>query len=164
MNKLSADERGRRELIDRLRFHEERDATKTTKATAFEAGNADNTFILWSTIFGCIVASTASFALGFTYSPHLRGSTSDADFWFLIQSGITQIVGLVVSGLLEYQRGDLPHWRWALPTGIAALCALIAVPLYVLAPTEWSTFLSQVASATQSFMVCQHFLSRRTSG
>lgn len=70
-----------------------------------------------------------------------------------------QLLGLLISALLEWKTGGLPKWRWVLPSAIAACCSIIAIPLYLILPTEWSSFLSLVAGATQSFMVLQYFLS-----
>lgn len=116
-------------------------------------------FILWIAFFSCAVISIALFALGYGRSPHLQGTASDPDFWFLIQATFMQILGLVVSALLERNRGGLPTWRWGLPTAIAGACSIMAIPLYLTAPKEWSSFLSLVAGATQSFMTLQLFCS-----
>jgi hypothetical protein len=106
------------------------------------------------------ITNIAFFALGYSRSPHVPGSTKDADFWFLAQASTTQFLGLTAFAFLECKRDKLPKWRWALPTGIAGLCSIMATPFYVVAPTEWSTFLASVASAVQTFMILQHFLTR----
>lgn len=134
-------------------------ATQSDVTAGLLEGKIDGAFILWLALFGCAVTSTAFFALGYAHSLHLRGTTKDADFWFLIQATIMQLLGLVVSALLERKSGGLPKWRWVLPTAIAGACSITAIPLYLVVPTEWSSFLSLVAGATQSFMVLQHFLS-----
>jgi hypothetical protein len=134
-------------------------AVQSAAATKSSRNRIDGAIILWSTFFGSAVTSVAFFALGYAHSPHIQGSTSDPDFWFLAQGCITQILGLAASALLEWKSGNLPKWRWVLPTGIAGLCSITAAPLYVVAPTEWSSFLALVASAAQSFMILQHFLS-----
>jgi hypothetical protein len=135
------------------------EANQSDITSGLLGGKTDGAFILWSTLFGCAVTCTVFFALGYAHSPHLQGTTNDADFWFLIQSTIVQLLGLVVSALIERKSGGLPKWRWALPTAIAGACSIIAIPLYLVVPTEWSSFLSLVAGATQSFMILQHFLS-----
>jgi chromate transport protein ChrA len=139
------------------------EATRPITPTGLLGSKKDGEFILWLALFGSAIASLVFFALGCVHSPHLQGTTNDADFWFLIQAAIMQLLGLVVSALLERKVGDLPKWRWALPTMIAAACSVTAIPLYLVVPSEWSTFLSLVASATQSFMVLQHFLSSSQS-
>jgi hypothetical protein len=89
---------------------------------------------------------------------HLRGTANDADFWFLILATLTQVQGLVVSALLEWERGRLPKWRWAGPAAIAGACSIVAIPIYLTVPKEWSSFLSLIAGTTQSFMISQFFL------
>jgi chromate transport protein ChrA len=140
------------------------DATQPGTTTGLLGGKIDGAFILWSALFSCAVTSIAFFALGYANSPHLQGTTNDADFWFLIQATIMQLLGLIVSALLERKSGGLPKWRWALPTAIAGACSITAIPLYLVVPTEWSSFLSLVAGATQSFMVLQYFLSSSAYG
>lgn len=126
-------------------------------------GRTDSTFVFWSVSAVCIWTSLTFFARGYAKSPHSRGSTKDADFWFLLQSSTTQLIGLSVSALIEWQNRNHSQWRWIIPRGIAGICAFVAIPLYIAAPTEWSSFLSQIAGLTQTFMICQHFLSSNTS-
>jgi hypothetical protein len=106
------------------------------------------------------IANIAFFALGYSRSPHVSGSTKDADFWFLAQASTTQFLGLTTFALLECKHDKLSKWRWALPIVIAGMCSIMATPLYAIAPTEWSTFLASVASALQTFLILQHFLTR----
>lgn len=140
-----------------------RKLTQSATATSFLRGKIDGGLILWSTLFVWAITSTALFGLGYARSPHLQGSTNDPDFWFLIQGSVVQLLGLVISALLERKNGNLPVWRWVFPTGIAGVCSITAIPLYLVAPTEWSSFLSLAASSAQSFMVWQHFLSESAS-
>jgi hypothetical protein len=138
-----------------------RKSTKFTQSNTIAAKLGrivDRTFLLCLILFSCIVTSTAMFALGYAHSPHLKGTINDADFWFLIQAAIMQLLGISVSALLERESGNLPKWRWVFPTAIAGTFSVIAVPLYLAVPTEWSSFLSLTAGATQSFMILQHFL------
>lgn len=116
------------------------------------------TSILWLVFLTCAVAPIPLFSLGYVRSLHLQGTANDADFWFLILATLTQIQGLVVSALLEWKRGRLPKWRWTIPAAIAGACSVIAIPLYLIAPKEWSSFLSLIAGTTQSFMISQFFL------
>ena len=118
----------------------------------------DHALILWLTYFCCAVTSVGFYALGYSHSPHIAGSTNDPDFWFLMQGCASQLLGLAASALLEWYSSGYRKWRWILPMFIAALCSVLAAPLYVLVPTEWSSFLTFIASATQSFILLQHFL------
>jgi len=112
-------------------------------------------FILWLVFFSCAIMSTVFFALGYGRSLHVQGTSNDADFWFLIQATLMQVLGLVVSALLEWERGGLPKWRWILPTAIAGYCSITAIPLYLFVPKVWSSYLSLVAGATQTYMTLQ---------
>ncbi|KAH7064451.1 hypothetical protein BKA63DRAFT_558363 [Paraphoma chrysanthemicola] len=114
--------------------------------------------ISWLAIFSCAVAPIPLFSLGYVRSTHLQGTANDADFWFLILAMLTQIQGLVVSALLEWKRGRLPKWRWAIPAAVAGACSIMAIPLYLNVPKAWSSFLSLVAGIIQSFMISQFFL------
>lgn len=96
----------------------------------------------------CVVISIALFAIGYACSPYVKGTTNDADFWFLAQAAVMQCLGLCVSALLEEENGDTPLVRWAVPAAIAAICSFTAIPIYLVAPTEWSSFLSLTATAT----------------
>lgn len=115
--------------------------------------------ILWLAFFSCAVAPIPLFSLGYARSTHLQGTANDADFWFLILATATQIQGLLVSSLLEWERDSLPKWRWGIPAALAGASSIMAAALYVHVPTEWSSFLSLVAGTTQSFMISQFFLS-----
>ncbi|KAF1978036.1 hypothetical protein BU23DRAFT_564322 [Bimuria novae-zelandiae CBS 107.79] len=144
------DKLGQIQLASRPRKATEPDTTAGSKVA--------NAFILWLVVFSCAVAPAALFALGYSRSLHLQGTVNDADFWFLIQATLVQIQGLVVSALLERKRGRLPRWRWAIPAAIAGACSIVAIPLYLTVPRDWSSFLSLVAGTTQSFMILQLFL------
>jgi hypothetical protein len=129
-----------------------------TESDTTDGSQIANVFIWWLVVVVCAVAPAALFALGYSRSPHLKGTANDADFCFLIQDTMMQVQGLVVSALLEQKRGCLPGWRWAIPATIAAACSILAIPLYLTVPKEWSSFLTLVAGTTQSFMMLQLFL------
>jgi hypothetical protein len=132
--------------------------TKANEPDTTATSKKSKALILWLVVFSCAVAPAALFALGYSRSLHLQGTIDDADFWFLIQATLVQVQGLVVSALLEQKRGRLPRWRWAIPAAVAAVCSVMAIPLYLSVPKEWSSFLSLVAGTTQSFMILQLFL------
>lgn len=116
------------------------------------------TFMSWLAFFSCVVAPIPLFSFGYVHSLHLQGTANDADFWFLMLATLTQIQGLVVSVLLERNRGRLPKCRWAIPAAVAGACSIMAIPLYLHVPKEWSSFLSLVAGTTQNLMISQFFL------
>ncbi|RYN45873.1 hypothetical protein AA0118_g12754 [Alternaria tenuissima] len=109
-------------------------------------------------VCSCAIAPIPLFCFGYTDSHHLRGTTNDADFWFLIAATLTQLQGLAVSALLERSRGCLPKWRWVIPAAFAGACSIVAIPLYLYIPTEWSSLFSLVAGIIQAFLVSQFFL------
>jgi hypothetical protein len=114
-------------------------------------------FISVPVVCSCALAPIPLFCLGYASSPHLRGTTDDADFWFLIAATLTQLQALGVSALLERDRGRLPKWRWVIPAAFAGACSIVAIPLYLYMPTEWSSLFSLFAGIIQAFMVSQFF-------
>ncbi|RFU30321.1 hypothetical protein B7463_g5999, partial [Scytalidium lignicola] len=95
-------------------------------------------------------------AIAWKQSPHLAGRRSDADFWFLIQNSILQVVGLltIVASLLTRSRLPRQPWFWTWGfVGMSSACALAAIPLYLVVPTEWSATVSFAGSAAQAFVV-----------
>jgi hypothetical protein len=138
------------QLASRSRNSAEPDTTAGSKIVG--------AFILWLVFFSCAVAPIPLFSFGYVRSLHLQGTANDADFWFLILATLTQVQGLLVSALLEWERGRLPKWRWAVPAAIAGACSIVAIPIYLTVPKEWSSFLSLIAGTTQSFMISQFFL------
>ena len=132
--------------------------SETDVLIAFNESKRFKTLIFWSAFFTYAVVSPAMFTLGYSRSLHLRGTANDPDFWFLIQATCIQLLGLTVSALVERKRGSLPKWRWCLPAAIAGACAISSIPLYILVPREWSSYLSAIAGMTQTFMALQYFL------
>ena len=90
------------------------------------------------------------------------GSTSDSDFWLLIENSLMQILGLITTTLISIvPRLREPHiWVWPkfLIGCIAVLgidCALAAPVLYVRFCPIYSALVSFLASAAQACMVLQ---------
>jgi hypothetical protein len=102
--------------------------------------------------------SAGIFAVGFSKSPHYKGSIHDADFWFSVQASIAQMTCLVGSTLVTWRADRALTWHWLLPAGIASFCTLCTAPLYILTPTEWSSFSALVATVLQSVLVLHPFL------
>lgn len=112
-----------------------------------------NTF-LWAT-FASNICLTIPFVLkAYQFSPHTPGTREDPDFWFLAQSSINQSVVLLISALGLWKLKSTHLWVW-LPAVMAVVCNMLAMPMYLFAPTEWSSFCVVVAGAIQSFMVLQ---------
>ncbi|KAF5601774.1 salicylate hydroxylase [Fusarium pseudocircinatum] len=113
------------------------------------------TTILWLTFIGTTLSNVWTFALAYNYSEHTPGTTKDADFWFLMQSCITQGFTLIISGIPLRADPRLRKRTWIPPMFLALICTVIAPPLYLTAPTEWSSFVGLVAGGIQAFMVLQ---------
>ncbi|ENH72267.1 hypothetical protein FOC1_g10004505 [Fusarium oxysporum f. sp. cubense race 1] len=113
------------------------------------------TTILWLTFVGTTLSNVWTFALAYNYSDHTPGTTKDADFWFLMQSCITQGFTLIISGIPLKADPRLRKRTWVPPMLLALVCTIIAPPLYLAAPTEWSSFVGLVATGIQAFMVLQ---------
>ncbi|KAF5715797.1 hypothetical protein FGLOB1_2834 [Fusarium globosum] len=113
------------------------------------------TTILWLTFIGTTLSNVWTFALAYNYSDHKPGTTKDADFWFLMQSCITQGFTLVISGIPLWSDPRMQKRTWVPPMLLALICTIIAPPLYLTAPTEWSSFVGLIATGIQAFMVLQ---------
>ncbi|KAI1027769.1 hypothetical protein LB503_011854 [Fusarium chuoi] len=113
------------------------------------------TAILWLTFVGTTLSNVWTFALAYNYSDHKPGTTKDADFWFLMQSCITQGFTLIISGIPLRADTRLRKRTWVPPMLLALICTIIAPPLYLTAPTEWSSFVGLIATGIQAFMVLQ---------
>jgi hypothetical protein len=84
------------------------------------------------------------------------GSTSDVDFWLLIQNSIMQILGIFTAMFPMYGRSTAHAWIWAqIFTAVGSCCAIAAVPLYIYVPTIWSASVSSIGSASQGFIALQ---------
>jgi hypothetical protein len=96
--------------------------------------------------------------LAWSHSDYIAGSAKDADFWWLVQSTIMQVLGLLTLSVPIWQGSKLPsqNWFWTwLFIGIAALATILAIPLYLYAPVAYSSTLVFLATASQSFVVLQ---------
>ncbi|KAF8851270.1 hypothetical protein BDZ45DRAFT_767228, partial [Acephala macrosclerotiorum] len=111
--------------------------------------------ILWATFISNIVLTIPFLWKAYEFSSHSPGTQYDADFWFLVQSCASQLVGLLISALGLYRKSSVSMWMWVLPIVFAAICNIVAMPLYLKVPTEWSSYCVVVAGAIQSFMVLQ---------
>lgn len=119
-----------------------------------------------------ILATASTFAiaisvipLGLAFHNSIRnapGSTSDSDFWLLIENSLMQILGLVTTTVINIvpRLRERHVWVWpkVLIGCIAVLgldCALAAPVLYVRFCPIYSALVSFLASAAQACMVLQ---------
>lgn len=109
---------------------------------------------MWSTFFVTVGIAIPTTALGWQYSTHKPGTSTDADFWFLIQSCSMVLLSLLTMALPIWKGNDLPDKNAR--TGLhlfmsaGAVSALIAPILYLFVPTEWSALLNVFAGAVQA--------------
>ncbi|KIW11303.1 hypothetical protein PV08_10603 [Exophiala spinifera] len=113
---------------------------------------------MWLTFTATVIVALPTFALAFQYSPHARGSTLDADFWFLLQSCSMQFLGFLTVGIPMWKGKLLSvhvwYWTWGF-IGLAMSCTLAAPFIYCKLRTEWSAFLVIVAGTIQAFVTLQ---------
>ncbi|KAF2167917.1 hypothetical protein M409DRAFT_22063 [Zasmidium cellare ATCC 36951] len=109
---------------------------------------------LWLTVFA-MTCNSATFALAYKYSSPEPGTARDADFWLLLQGSIMQWFSLLIAGSALWSKVTSPMWTWMVPTIVALVSSLVAIPLYLKVPTAWSAFLTTVGSAVQAFMTVQ---------
>lgn len=151
-----------RQLLDNIdpvtpRISDEKTIFQHESRSTFPRWIQDRTTRLWWMLFIGGAISLISSAVGFAYSRPSKGSTKDAEFWFLVQSTTMQLLGLGIAALLEWREDAMPKHRWAVPAAIACFLAVLAVPLYLMLPTKWSSLACVIASGLQPFLMLQHF-------
>jgi hypothetical protein len=84
------------------------------------------------------------------------GSTTDADFWLILQNAMLQILGVCTAMLPIYKRFQGAAWHWARAFSIiCCFCAISSIPIYLYMPTMWSALLSFFGSAAQAYLALQ---------
>lgn len=95
---------------------------------------------------------------GWSYSEPEVGKLRDADFWWLLQNTLNQILALITLAVPIYQGSKLPFqswfWTWCFIL-LASVATVLAPVLYLLLPVAYSGILSFVGSACQAFVVLQ---------
>jgi peptidoglycan/LPS O-acetylase OafA/YrhL len=116
------------------------------------------TILILVFLIAAIIPGYKAFAL--SMQNKTRGSTGDADFWYLIHRNVMVVIGnLVVVVPLLKRSWFLPAYSlmWALfSTGLA--CAVISVAMYPFLNPGWSsmlTFLASMASAASVLVMTQ---------
>ncbi|KAF1833375.1 hypothetical protein BDW02DRAFT_570049 [Decorospora gaudefroyi] len=118
-----------------------------------------STAILWSTFMVTTVAAVPLFAMGTRYSEHHAGTIEDADFYFLIQANLVQVLGIVLSYIPVWKSGQVPK-RVGIPlTVLGIFLTILAIPVFLHLPKEWSNFLTMIGAFIQAFMVLQVVIS-----
>jgi hypothetical protein len=101
------------------------------------------------------MCNIATFALAYSYSPPEPGTFKDADFWLLLQGSIMQWFSLLIASFALWNKTSLPTWSWLVPTIVAFISSVVAIPLYRYVPTAWSALAMTVGSIVQAFMTVQ---------
>jgi hypothetical protein len=84
------------------------------------------------------------------------GTTTDTDFWLLVQTSALKILGLFTAIYPIYRKSTAHAWIWTwFFAGGGAACACAAIPLYLYIPTIWSALVSFLGAVTQAYMALQ---------
>ena len=114
--------------------------------------------MMWATFLLSVVAGFPTFALGWQHSGTAKGTTSDADFWFLLQSCGMSLLGLLTMAIPMWTDdllGNVHSWlTWSF-VATACLCTVVAPPVYLFASTYWSAFLMTVVGSIQAWVTVQ---------
>lgn len=113
--------------------------------------------------FVVLAISVIPLGLAFKYSPNNpSGSTSDPDFWLVIQNSFMQALGLgttiLTSPVIRSRKRKFFEWKpistWTI--AVIGLGSLLGAPLaYARAPPIYSSIISFFASAAQALMLLQ---------
>lgn len=113
---------------------------------------------MWLTFLASVGCTIPLTCLGWYCSDRKPGTPQDADFWFLIQTCVMQILGLFTVAI--------PIWRGKTPTklagfftwtsiGIGVLFSSCAPYLYTKIPTPWAVSLTVLSGAVQAVVTLQ---------
>jgi hypothetical protein len=114
-----------------------------------------------------IILSLVPLVLAWRISGASPGTTSDVDFYLLIQTSIMQLLGLFTAIFPMAKRPASSAWIWAqFFTIVGVLVSVAAVPMYLYLPTMWSALVSFIGSATQIAVTLELALivEKRTNG
>ena len=112
-----------------------------------------------------VAIAVSAFPLGLAFhtsTNNARGSTSDADFWLLLQTSLMQLLGLATTTLKSLAPKPIQRhvlvWPKRLTWTIAILglgCTVSAPLLYLWLRPIYSALISFLAGAAQACMVLQ---------
>ena len=110
---------------------------------------------LWTIFAITSISNIWTFALGYNYSPHEHGTVKDVDFWSLLENTTTQLFGVVTAAIPLWSRKNISNGLAAGLIAFAVVTTILAVPLYLKAPTEWSQIFAMMGASVQAFMMLQ---------
>ncbi|KAK6951338.1 hypothetical protein Daesc_007872 [Daldinia eschscholtzii] len=105
-----------------------------------------------------LVISLIFMAMAWSKSTDTPGSPNDPDFWVQMRDTTLTLLGLLTTIYVTHQRlsADPIAWNYALMFTLAGIaCAILAVVLYPLVPTMWSSFASFSANVMQILVTLQ---------
>jgi hypothetical protein len=105
-----------------------------------------------------VAFSFAPLFLIWFHATHTVGATSDSDFWQLVQSSTMQLLSLLTMMLPTVSNVKLARQAWILTwilAGFSATCSIVAIPIYLRFPVEWSSTIAFAGSAAQAFVTLQ---------
>ena len=103
------------------------------------------------------VVSAGLAVLSYLKATQQAGTTQDADFFSLAQNSVMQVASIVIIMLSLRKTRFRDHARiytWFLAI-FGVISALVAIPVYILIPTGWSTLLSAASGISQSLVTLQ---------
>jgi len=114
--------------------------------------------MMWATVILSGIGSLPTFALVLKYSNPDTGTTSEPDFWFLLQTCLKSFLDIVMLAI-PMSRGstfcdsnNIAAWA---SIAVAIGCTVTAPFLYLCAPTAWATFLTIIAGMFRAWLVVQ---------
>ncbi|KAK3622148.1 hypothetical protein LTR56_022374 [Elasticomyces elasticus] len=130
-------------------------ARMSASARAYAPSATHFSLKLWATYILMIFITVPTFIKAYLCSQHIRGTTSDPDFWFLLQSTAAQLISLAF-GMppIRNTKNESMLW-WLVPTVLAGIATFIAPVLYIFMPTEWSSYCQLTGAAAQIFLLLQ---------
>lgn len=146
--------RGRKAPDDAAPAFEDRKSQNI--AEAYPSGNVSSTLKVFVPTT-CVLSASITI-VAFYHSSHQKGKSSEADFYQLISNSLFQLLSnliLVLPTIYNSRlHGHAWFWTWSLAL-VSTVCAVLAVPLYLIAPTEWSMVVGCVASVAAAFSTLQ---------
>ena len=97
-------------------------------------------------------------ALAWAHSSHEVGTIDDADFYQLVSASAIQLLSILtlMEPTLSNVQLKVQAWFWTrILAGASTTCALTAIPLYLLVPTEWSAAVSFGGGVAQALVTLQ---------
>lgn len=103
-----------------------------------------------------ILVAIIPMGIAWKLSANSKGSTTDVDFYLLIQSSMMSVLGIFTAIYPSSWQPSSHAGRWSSGFAIIGiLCASVAIPLYLYLSVMWSALASFVGTAVQNFMTLQ---------